>query len=151
MIEIRPAQERDIPPICSFDHLADRNDRKAFIADSVRSGSASVAVLSGEVVAYMVIQYTFFSRGFIAMLYVAPEHRRKGIGSALVRHAESICTTDKLFTSTNESNVIMQALLEKLGYAQTGVINNLDEGDPELVYFKRFKQADNERRQETNP
>ena len=31
----------------------------------------------------------------------------------------------------------MQSLLSKLGFALSGVIENLDEGDPELVYFKR--------------
>jgi hypothetical protein len=35
-----------------------------------------------------------------------------------------------LFASTNESNVPMQALLDSLGYVQSGIINNLDPGDP---------------------
>jgi hypothetical protein len=30
----------------------------------------------------------------------------------------------------------MQALLEKAGFESSGVIHNLDAGDPELVYFK---------------
>jgi hypothetical protein len=30
----------------------------------------------------------------------------------------------------------MQALFAKLGYELSGVIYNLDEGDPELVYIK---------------
>ncbi len=52
---------------------------------------------------------------------------------------ESISRGEKLFTSTNLSNLPMQALLAKLGYTLSGVIHNLDEGDPELVYFKKFK------------
>ena len=35
----------------------------------------------------------------------------------------------------------MQALLNRAGYAVSGVIHNLDEGDPEVVYFKRLRQA----------
>jgi hypothetical protein len=31
----------------------------------------------------------------------------------------------------------MQALLAKLGYLLSGVIHNLDEGDPELIYFRK--------------
>jgi hypothetical protein len=34
----------------------------------------------------------------------------------------------------------MQALLAKLGYKLSGVIYNLDEEDPELVYIKRLQQ-----------
>ena len=71
------------------------------------------------------------------MLYVHPSHRRKGVGTQLIRHLEALCTTEKLFTSTNRSNAPMQALLPKLGYAPSGFVENLDEGDPELIYFKR--------------
>lgn len=44
--------------------------------------------------------------------------------------------TAKLFTSTNESNVAMQRLCDRLGYVRSGFIENLDERDPEVVYFK---------------
>jgi hypothetical protein len=33
----------------------------------------------------------------------------------------------------------MQALLNRLGYTPSGVIHNLDEGDPEIVCFKRLR------------
>jgi ribosomal protein S18 acetylase RimI-like enzyme len=104
-VEIRQAEEKDIIAIYSFDHLAQREERRTFIQKSVRSGAASVAVLDGQVVGYAVLQYSFYDQGFMAMLYVHPDHRRKGIGSAIVRHVESICRTEKLFTSTNESNL----------------------------------------------
>src|SRR5262245_18145068 len=32
----------------------------------------------------------------------------------------------------------MQALCEKLGYVKSGWIDNLDEGDPGIIYFKRL-------------
>jgi hypothetical protein len=34
----------------------------------------------------------------------------------------------------------MQELLSKAGFAKSGVIENLDEGDPEVVFFKRLKR-----------
>ena len=34
----------------------------------------------------------------------------------------------------------MQALCEKLGFVKSGWIDNLDEGDPEIIYFKRLKR-----------
>jgi hypothetical protein len=46
--------------------------------------------------------------------------------------------TEKLFTSTNLSNLPMQGIMSKLGYRPSGVIENLDPGDPELIYFKRL-------------
>lgn len=66
-----------------------------------------------------------------------PAHRRHGVATALMRHVESICPTAKLFTSTNESNTPMQRLCKTLGFVRSGWIENLDEGDPEIIYFKR--------------
>ena len=57
-----------------------------------------------------------------------------------MRHIESICVGKKLFTSTNESNTPMQRLCEQLGFVRSGRIENLDEGDPEIVYFKRLPE-----------
>jgi len=34
----------------------------------------------------------------------------------------------------------MQALCACLGYVPSGVVENLDEGDPELFFFKRVKR-----------
>jgi GNAT superfamily N-acetyltransferase len=98
-----------------------------------------VAERDGAVSGFVVFDYAFFENGFVHWLYVAPEKRRTGLGSALMRQCESICRTPKLFTSTNLSNLPMQALLNRLGYALTGTVHHLDEGDPELFYFKRVQ------------
>ena len=58
-----------------------------------------------------------------------------------MNHLETVCQTEKIFTSTNLSNFPMQALLAKLGYKLSGVIHNLDEDDPELVYCKALHQT----------
>jgi predicted GNAT family acetyltransferase len=97
---------------------------------------------TANVVAYAVLNYKFYDNGWIEMLYVHPQFRRQGIGSALIRHLINECFTPKLFTSTNQSNVSMQQLLATLEFDRSGFIENLDEGDPELVYFKRLRDND---------
>lgn len=84
------------------------------------------------------LSHTFYRNGYIEMLYVHTNHRRRGVGTALLRHRESLCQTPRLFTSTNLSNLPMQSLLAKSAYVLSRVIHNLDEGDPEIVYFKRL-------------
>lgn len=69
---------------------------------------------------------------------VDPDYRRRGVGTALVRYVESSVSSRKLFTSTNKSNLPMQKLCESLGYQRSGIVENLDEGDPEIIYFKRL-------------
>lgn len=95
----------------------------------IGDGITWVAVLDGRVVGYIVGKYTFFSYAFIGMLYVNADHRRKGIATALVRQMEDLCTTDRIFTSTNESNRPMQAFMLKLGYAPSGLTNGLNTRD----------------------
>ena len=141
MISIRPAVENDIEALCALDLIARQaSERREFIRREVVSGNCFVAVTNETVIGYGVLNYTFFStNGCIDMLYVHSEHRRCGAGAALLRHMESLCRTPKLFTSTNLSNLRMQSLLAKLEYELSGVIHNLDEGDPEIVYFKRLR------------
>jgi len=140
MISIRPAVENDIDALCSLDLIAQReNERREFIHREVVSGNCFVAVADEKVIGYGVLNYTFYYVGCIDMLYIHSDYRRSGAGAALLQHMESLCQTPKLFTSTNLSNLPMQSLLAKLDYILSGVIHNLDEDDPEIVYFKRLR------------
>jgi ribosomal protein S18 acetylase RimI-like enzyme len=137
------ACEDDVGAIAAIDQIAQYDkQRRHFIERAVVNDSCWVAVALGQILGYSVFGYTFYDNGFISMVYVADGHRRHGVGEALMRRSESECQTPKLFTSTNLSNLPMQALLNKLGYTLSGIIHNLDEGDPEVVYFKAIKAQD---------
>lgn len=82
-------------------------------------------------------QAYFFGRSFIDLVIIAQPLRSSGYGPKLLAFLESQSQSTDLFTSTNESNAHMQHVLEKLGYVRSGVIHNLDPGDPEIVYVKR--------------
>ncbi len=138
---IRLAVENDVDEIFSFEYIAQQNEsRQTFIRHSVATKSCYVASYK-QIVGYAVLEYSFYEMGFVSMLYVHSDWQRHGIGTKLLKHFESICLTDRLFTSTNLSNVQMQALLAKLGYKLSGVIHDLDEDDPELVYVKYLQQT----------
>lgn len=96
-----------------------------------------VAESDEHVHGYIVADTSFYGHPFIALLMVNTPFRRRGVGLGLMRHVEGMFPGSKLFASTNESNRPMHALLDKLGYVRSGIIENLDEGDPELVYVKR--------------
>lgn len=139
-MHMRTASPADIEAICAFDSIAALEDsRLKIIEHAVADGHLHVADEEGEILGYVILVYTFFTLGFVELLYVHPDHRRKGIGAALMRYAASLCTTDKLFTSTNLSNTNMQSLLMKLDYEESGIVHGLDEGDPELFYRKVLK------------
>ena len=139
-MELRTATITDAAAIIAFDHVAALEPaRVRFIHDQIKSSACYVAVIDANVVAYAVLNYKFYDNGWIEMLYVDSRFRRQGIGSALIRHLIDECRTPKLFTSTNQSNVPMQCLLARLEFDRSGFIENLDEGDPEWVYFRRLR------------
>ena len=135
---IRQGASADIPATVHLDHVARADERRrAFIARVIEAGECYLAMASeGLIAGYAALDYTFYDQGFVSMLYVREEHRRMGAGTLLMVHLEGLCATPKIFTSTNLSNIPMQRLLSKLAYNLCGVIDHLDEGDPELVYVK---------------
>ena len=53
---------------------------------------------------------------------------------------ETAIEGDRMFVSANESNDIMRQLLVKRGYRVSGMVEDLDPGDPE-IFFVIFKSA----------
>ncbi len=78
----------------------------------------------------------FFGRDFVDLVMVDPTRRRAGIGRGLLRVALVAAGTEQVFTSTNASNQPMRSLLQAEGWSFSGELAGLDEGDPELVFYK---------------
>jgi len=140
-VRVRPAAVGDVPALWRCDTLAElRADRKSQIERAVQRQECFVAEAEGEVAGFSILHHEFFGRGFISLVIVAGEFRRRGIALSLLGAAENACRTSKLFTSTNASNVPAQALLRKSGFSRSGVVDNLDPGDPEYIYFKEVRR-----------
>ncbi len=136
---IRKGIPDDISALVALDHVTQLDPgRTDYIVAALHKGDAFVAERDGTVIGYGVLTYSFYGNGMLELLYVDRGYRRSGVGRSLLEYAESRCKTPKLFTSTNVTNKPMQLLLEGLGYQPSGYIDNLDPGDPELVYCKRL-------------
>ncbi|WP_236899598.1 GNAT family N-acetyltransferase [Devosia sp. SL43] len=108
--------------------------RVAEIAAWIDAGFCFLASRDGQPVGYGVLHHHFFHRGMLELVMVDPRHRRSGIGQAIIRHAIANCRTPQLWTSTNQSNAAMQALLAQMGFVPSGIIEGLDADDPEMIY-----------------
>ena len=139
MIVVEKATEKDLESIWALDRMVRGNScRKDSLANAVSAGRCLIAQTGDTIVGFGVLEQSFYGHDLISLLIVHPNHRRRGVATALIRHIESICPTEKLFTSTNESNSIAQCVFEALGFVRSGYIENLDEGDPEIIYFKHL-------------
>lgn len=146
MIAIRSATAQDVPGLCDFETIV-RHEGIAFdgsgvtmpgfVAAAVATGACYVAVVEGELAGLITLHYSFFGFGFVSLLITRERFRRKRVASELLRFVEKQCTTPRLVISTEQSNAPMQALLAKLSYQPSGVVENLgDDGEPELLYVK---------------
>lgn len=138
-LEIRTANISDLEEILAFDPIGEADPgRIDFIRASIQQNECLIVAKHARIVGYGIMNYSFFGCGFISLVVTDPEFRREGVATTLLNKLEDSCNKEKLFLTTNQSNRPMQALAEKLGYCRSGIIENLDEGDPELVYFKRL-------------
>lgn len=134
----RLATDNDFVDIVRIDAIVEiETDRRALISKAIKQRACWVAGHDDAPQGYLALSRRhFFGRDFVALAIVHPSARRQGLASALFQVAEASATTRKLFTSTNESNLQMQALLVKRNYTQAGVISYLDSDDPEVVFVK---------------
>ena len=139
-IIVMPATTADHASISGIETMIVGDDRLAdHLQETLVHEQCWLARIDIHPVGFVVSNQTFFGYGFVETLATHPDYRHQGVGTALMRHIESVCPTDRLFTSTNASNIRMQRLCLSLGYRVSGYVDNLDEGDPELIYVKHLR------------
>ncbi len=137
--ELRVADDADLAQVDRLDQLRTGSPTSTSIRDTLSPSAKRllVAAVGGDVVGYAVVG-RLFAYDFLELLFVAPDHRRAGVAGRLVAAVAEAATSTRLFTSTNRSNEPMQRLCDRLGFAPCGVVEGLDEGDPELFYVMRL-------------
>jgi GNAT superfamily N-acetyltransferase len=140
VLAVRRAVAADAARLRAIDPLAasDR-DRHEFIGRAIAAGTCHVAAEDGALAGFAVSNRSFFHRPFIELVVVAEERRRRGVGMALVMHCVGLEAPDAVWTSTNESNGPMRRLLNAAGFIESGRVENLDAGDPELIFLRAPK------------
>ncbi|RDI45629.1 GNAT family N-acetyltransferase [Falsibacillus pallidus] len=137
-INIRIANLEDLDQIAAVDCAVIQNDsRKLILKKAIQEQKCLVGELSGKIEGFLTFHTDFFECSFISLVIVSPSARRKGLASRLIKEFIGQSPTEKVFSSTNESNIPMQKVFDSLGFEQSGIVHNLDEGDPEMIYFIR--------------
>jgi ribosomal protein S18 acetylase RimI-like enzyme len=138
-LNIKKATPKDLPAILEVMQASSTADHTDFVTRSVKAGQCQAASIDGKVVGFGILGTSlFFHQEFMELLIVHPDYWRQGVGTAIIRRLERLCATNKFFTSANQSNTRAQKTYEANGFVRSGFIENLDEGDPEIIYFKRF-------------
>ena len=125
----RRAAPADIEQLASFDEWTRATP------EAISDGTCFAAGYDTEILAYGILDRSFFGRPFVAIIFVHPDHRKNGLGTALVEHFVSITDHKQLWVSTNIENLGMQRILQRLNFRLSGVVNDLGKL-PELFYVR---------------
>ncbi|MCI3132320.1 GNAT family N-acetyltransferase [Phenylobacterium aquaticum] len=140
-VEIRIGTSADLAAIIAIDPAMGIAERRHDYLSKALAGfggsSVKVLVLDGQIAGFAIMS-EFFGHPFLERITTAENRRRAGVASALMTHIEMGIDDDRMFVSTNESNEVMRTLLAARNYKVSGVVENLDPGDPEL-FFVIFK------------
>ena len=110
--------------------------RREYIKNAIQEGRCIAIKSEYLLVGFLIFDTHFFDCSFISLVIVKPTERRKGHATSLIEYFLSKSPTKKVFSSTNNSNKDMQEVFKSIGFIRSGMIENLDEGDPEIIYFK---------------
>ena len=140
-ISLRKATPKDKALVVDFDYNLSKVEhielkRAEKITKAIKDKECFIILADNSAVGFVIFDYRFFDQGWIELIIVEEKYRGKGIGGQAINLICKQSKTSKVFTSTNSSNTQMQKALNKVGFSFAGKINGLDEGDPELFYFK---------------
>ncbi len=150
---IRPMISDDVPHLARLmasDPLWQRYGvTEAAAAHRLRAGmeqgaTIAVAEVDGTPAGFIwhVARGAFDRSGYIKLIGVNPETRGKGVGRALMDHAEAECLpgSSDLFLLVSDFNEAAQAFYRRLGYEQVGAIAGyVAPGITELIFRKRLR------------
>ncbi|MGD6961369.1 GNAT family N-acetyltransferase [Fictibacillus phosphorivorans] len=136
-MEIQYAKKHHLQKIIELDKKMIGSDhRKEELGHAIKEERCLILYQEDEIAAFLIYHTHFFDCCFISLIMVDPAHQRKGLASSLLTHMSRISPTNKLFSSTNESNESMKKVFIKNYFTKSGFIDNLDEGDPEIIYYR---------------
>lgn len=142
-VRLRKAKIKDKDIVVALDYSLDKAEhvklnRAEKLAKAILNEECFIILAGDEAVGFVIFDYRFFDQGWIELIIIDEAYRGKGIGGKTFDLICEQCKTEKVFTSTNSSNTRMQKALAKSDFSFAGKLIGLDEGDPELFYYKRL-------------
>ena len=100
-----------------------------------------VAETGGSLVGYVRLEYLWSAVPYIALIRVLPEHRRRGVGKALLAYTEAFLRGQAhkaLYSSSQADEAEPQAWHRHVGFEECGLIAGINEGGVGEIFFRKL-------------
>jgi GNAT superfamily N-acetyltransferase len=138
MVEVRAGQPDDAAACVKLAAALIGERGTSFVEQAIERGNLLVASLRGDVAGMLAYRTDWFACTFVTLVVVHRDHRRKGIARALFHAVEHTSPSPRLFSSTEETNVVSIRMHSALGFTASGHVDNLPQGFRELLFYKRL-------------
>ncbi|MGR3775595.1 GNAT family N-acetyltransferase [Bacillus paramycoides] len=142
MENVTKASINDLDSIVHIDiEIIGDDSRRNYIKHAINEGQCIIVKEGNSISGFLTCDTNFFGYTFLSLIIISPTKRRKGHASSLISYMLSHSPTQKIFSSTNKSNENMQKVFQANGFIRSGMIENLDEGDPEFIFYTKKLRA----------
>jgi len=134
-VTVRLARLEDLRFVTSDGHAASDVVRR-----KITHGEVFVAERGGEQLGYLRLEYLWSRLPYIAMIQVAPPHRRQGVGRALLAHLAGALVEQGhaiLYSSSQADEPEAQAWHRRVGFEECGIVSGINEGGIGEVFFRK--------------
>jgi GNAT superfamily N-acetyltransferase len=100
----------------------------------------AVAEIAGQAVGALQLEYLWGTRPYIAMIRVARDSQRRGVGRALLAFTESTLRTEhhhELLSSSQANEPEPQSWHRHVGFTECGVLRAINEGGVDEIFFRK--------------
>lgn len=134
-ITIRFAGKADLEACLAFDH----SDRRDIIENKLDMYEIIVAERCGEVIGYLKLEYIWSKLPYISLIIIKQEYRGRGIGTLVLDYLTKFLKANDyhvLLSSSQVNEAEPQQWHRKMGFAECGILNGINEGDIGEVFFR---------------
>jgi ribosomal protein S18 acetylase RimI-like enzyme len=134
-IAVRLAAQADLDFVSADGYIP-----KEIVARKIDWGEVIVAEVDGQRASYLRLEYLWSIVPYIALIWVMPEQRRRGIGQAMLTFASDVLRQkghDILYSSSQVDEPAPQAWHRHMGFEECGLIAGLNPGGVGEVFFRK--------------